>query len=407
MPLVSASPTAEDVVRLGRTLRRHGLQAGPDRLRGATLACECLARETAGALGGTDTLAAGTLSRGDAHAALAATLLDRREHEALFDQVFDAWWQSVVSTASRDEAAEPGTATLQPEGLSPQSGEGPAQPLGQGQGDAVKPRSAPPRQEGMGFSPLERLRQSDLRALDDADFAAACALARRTPFPVEPSTQRRLETASRGRIDLRRTLRALARRPHQLTPAFVRPRRPPPALVLLVDVSRSMDRYAQFVLHPAHQWLREGRRVQVFALGTRLTCITAALRAPRTEDALHAAARRVPDWHGGTRLAEGLAEFNRHWAPELLTRPATVLLVSDGLDRGDPQTLAEQAELLRLRARRVLWWNPLKRYAGFEPRAAGLRALLPWVDDLSGAWSVESLRQAAATAMHGERNGQS
>lgn len=404
MTPMSAFPTAEDVVRLGRALRAHGLSAGPDRLRGAVRALECLRRPAAHTLARADWVAAGHLA-GDARAALAAALLDRREQEAIFDPVFEAWWHRRSSAPSSDGSDHERPGATERHLLHLQRAQTGVQLRDLGLGDAAQAGTAIPPQ-GLGFSPLEQLRQSDLRALDDADFAAACALARRTPFPVKPATHRRLETAARGRIDLRRTLRALARRPHELRPVAVRPQQPTPALVLLVDVSRSMDRYAQLVLHPAHQWLREGRRVQVFALGTRLTCITAALRMPRTEEALQAAVRRVPDWHGGTRLAEGLAEFNRRWAPELLTRPATVLLVSDGLDRGDPQALAEQAQGLQRRAQRVLWWNPLKRYAGFEPRAAGLRALLPWVDDLSGAWSVESLCAAATRAWKKEHDGQ-
>jgi hypothetical protein len=154
----------------------------------------------------------------------------------------------------------------------------------------------------------------------------------------------------------------------------------PPPLVILCDVSGSMDRYARVVLHWSHALVRARPRVSVFAFGTRLTDVTRALRRRDPDEALEAVGRTVADWGGGTRIGPCLDRFNRDWARRMLTGNAAVLLVTDGLDRADDGALGEAAATLARFARRLIWLNPLLRYDGFEPRAAGVRALLPHVD---------------------------
>jgi len=142
--------------------------------------------------------------------------------------------------------------------------------------------------------------------------------------------------------------------------------------------------------------LGEQRRVTTFLFGTRLTNVTRALAGHDADAALAAAGRAAEDWEGGTRIAECLAAFNRDWGRRVLTGGATVLLISDGLERGDPARLESEAERLQLSARRVIWLNPLLRYSGFVPRAAGIRALRAHVDEMRAGHSVASLEDLAA-----------
>jgi uncharacterized protein with von Willebrand factor type A (vWA) domain len=192
-----------------------------------------------------------------------------------------------------------------------------------------------------------------------------------------------------------------------------RERRERPApLVLLCDVSGSMERYARVLLHWGHALMRTRPRVAVFTFGTRLTDVTRALRHRDPDHAVEAAARAVEDWSGGTRIGPSLDAFNRHWARRVLTGNAAVLLVTDGLDRADDGSLGAAAAQLARFARRVVWLNPLLRYEGFEPRAAGVRALLPHVDRHLPVHSLarleeigRALREAAAPRRPAPRPG--
>jgi uncharacterized protein with von Willebrand factor type A (vWA) domain len=183
----------------------------------------------------------------------------------------------------------------------------------------------------------------------------------------------------------------MARTPDTLAPAFARARRETPPLVVLLDVSGSMDRYARLLLHYVHGLARRHVAVQVFTFGTRLTNITRCLRDRDPDVALGRAGAQVDDWHGGTRIASCLAEFNRRWARRVLAGNAAVLLVTDGLDRDEGGDLAAEAARLRRCAHQLAWLNPLLRYPGFEPRAAGVRALLPHVDRFLPVHDLASL----------------
>jgi uncharacterized protein with von Willebrand factor type A (vWA) domain len=157
-----------------------------------------------------------------------------------------------------------------------------------------------------------------------------------------------------------------------------------------------MERYARVILHWAHAMLRSRPRVAVFTFGTRLTDVTRALRDRDPDLAVEAAARAVEDWSGGTRIGPALQAFNRRWARRVLTGNAAVLLVTDGLDRAGDGSLGEAAAQLRRFARRVVWLNPLLRYEGFEPRAAGIRALLPHTDRFLPLYNIATLADLAS-----------
>jgi uncharacterized protein with von Willebrand factor type A (vWA) domain len=173
-----------------------------------------------------------------------------------------------------------------------------------------------------------------------------------------------------------------------------RVRRPPP-LVVLCDISGSMDRYARMLLHFLHAITNDRHRVHVLTFGTRLTNITRQLRHRDVDVALARVADAVCDWAGGTRIGRCLAEFNRRWSRRLLGQNAVVLLISDGLDADAGDGLAFEAERLAKSCSRLVWLNPLLRYAGFEARPAGIRALLPHVDDFLPVHNLEKLTDLA------------
>ena len=183
----------------------------------------------------------------------------------------------------------------------------------------------------------------------------------------------------------------MVRAPHTLVPATTRPRRELPPVVVLLDVSGSMDRYARLMLHYVHGLARRHARIHAFTFGTRLTEVSRCLRDRDPDVALAAIGRRVGDWGGGTRIASCLAEFNRTWARRVLGANAAVLLVTDGLDRDEQGRLADAAACLHRQAHELVWLNPLLRFQGFEPRAAGVRALLPHVDRILPVHNLASL----------------
>ncbi len=228
-----------------------------------------------------------------------------------------------------------------------------------------------------------------------AEFELAKRIAEELPLPLAPVRRRRHEASGRGRIDLRRTMLAMARQPQTLLPRFSQPRTELPTLIVLLDISGSMDRYARLMLHYVHGLTRRHLKVHTLTFGTRLTNITRALRNRDPDVALALAAAQVQDWKGGTRIASCLDDFNRHWARRLLGANAAVLLVSDGLDTDEHGELSRAAKQLRLYAHQIVWLNPLLRFDRFEPRAAGIRAILPHVDRFLPVHNLASLADLA------------
>jgi uncharacterized protein len=373
---------ADNVVHFARVLRHAGIPVGPDRVLAALEAIE----------------AVGLARRDDVHAALSAVMLDRREQQALFDDAFAAFWRD-------PKLLERLMAELLPK-ISGR-GERERKPRSNRLADALAPAprieapSAKPRDDevefetSFAFSDRERLQQADFEAMTVAEFELAKKLAEEVPLPFAPVRRRRHETSARGRIDLRATMLAMARQPETLVPRFSRPRSELPTVVVLLDISGSMDRYARLMLHYVHGLTRRYLKVHTLTFGTRLTNITRSLRHRDPDLALALASAQVEDWKGGTRIASCLDDFNRHWARRLLGANAALLLVTDGLDRDEHGELTRAAQQLRLFARQIVWLNPLLRFDRFEPRAGGVRALLPCVDRFLPVHNLASLADLA------------
>lgn len=387
----TAGHLAENVTRFTRMLRAAGFAVGPERTIAALDALQLL----------------GLAHRVRVHAALASVLLDRHEDQPLFDAAFDAFWcappgaDAATPTAARDPGVPGRRAPIAA-----------SQRLSDALSAGVARQPAAVRDEdervvvdvALGVSTRERLARRDFESMSAEEFRAATRLAAELPNLLVPVSTRRRIDAARGAIDLHRVLRDSARDPFAARLPRRRPQRRLPPLVVLCDVSGSMQRYSRVFLHWVHAMIRHHRQVEALTLGTRLTRITHALQTRDVDDALAAVGSQVGDWAGGTRLGPCLREFNRRWARRLLAGRSTVLLLTDGLDRDDSGVLSFEARRLRRYARRTLWLNPLLRFAGFEPRAAGIRALLPHVDEFLPAHDLDSLADLSnLLARRGER----
>ena len=368
----------ENVTHFARVLRRAGVPVGPDRVIAALEAIE----------------AVGFSHRDDVHAALSAVMLDRHEQQDVFDQAFDAFWRDpklleqmmalLLPKIQGKGERERQRANRVADALAPPRLAEPARPQANAD-DQVDYETT------FTFSDRERLQTADFESMTAAEFELAKRIAEELPLPLAPVRRRRHEASGRGRIDLRRTMLAMARQPQTLLPRFSEPRTELPTLIVLLDISGSMDRYARLMLHYVHGLTRRYLKVHTLTFGTRLTNITRSLRHRDPDVALQQADALVQDWKGGTRIASCLDEFNRQWARRLLGSNAALLLVTDGLDRDEHGDLGRAAAQLRRHAHRIVWLNPLLRFDGFEPRAAGVRALLPHVDRFLPVHNLASL----------------
>ena len=373
---------AENVVHFARVLRSAGIPVGPDRVLAALEAIE----------------AVGVSRRDDVHAALSAVMLDRHEQQPLFDDAFAAFWRDpkllermmaelLPKISGRREMNRKRSQRLADALAAPPPAAGRARR--EGPDDEIEFETA------FTFSDRERLQRADFESMTAAEFELAKKLAEEVPLPFAPVRRRRHEASARGVVDLRATMLAMARQPETLVPRFSRPRSELPTIVVLLDISGSMDRYARLMLHYVHGLTRRYLKVHTLTFGTRLTNITRSLRHRDPDLALALASAQVQDWKGGTRIASCLDDFNRHWARRLLGANAALLLVTDGLDRDEHGELTRAAAQLRLFARQIVWLNPLLRFERFEPRAGGVRALLPFVDRFLPVHNLASLADLA------------
>lgn len=192
---------------------------------------------------------------------------------------------------------------------------------------------------------------------------------------------------------MRRTLRASLRSGGAIIPLKRRlPQKKPPPLVILCDISGSMTQYSRMLLHFMHALTNDRDRVHTFVFGTRLTNITRYMRSRDIDEALDSVSDKVEDWSGGTRIGATIAEFNKFWSRRVLGQGAVVLFISDGLDRDAAEGLAIEMERLHKSCRQLIWLNPLLRYTGFEPRATGIKAILPHVDQFRSVHNLQSLQ---------------
>ena len=330
--------------------------------------------------------AVGLDHRDDAYWAGRATLVRNPEDVALYDRAFAAFWDhpSTDATALAGSAAE--LVLAFDAGL---DGDTPSGDPDEARLDGVPVLT-------VRWSPADVLRHRDFAAYTTEEHVEARRLMAdlRLAGALRASRRHRPVRRARGRPDLRRTVRRSLRAGGEpVRRAFRAPSTRPRRVVLLCDISGSMEPYARALLRFLHVAVAGRSRVEAFAIGTRLTRLTRELSSRDPDAALAAAADRVVDWSGGTRLGEGLRTFNDRWGVRGLARGAVVVILSDGWDRGDPDALAEEMARLHRVAHRIVWVNPLKATADYAPLARGMAAALPHVDEFVTGHSVAALEE--------------
>ncbi len=244
------------------------------------------------------------------------------------------------------------------------------------------------------WSSNELLVEKDFEKMSAEEIQLAISAVHRMKLPLNYALTRRFKASNSGtKIDMRRTMRAALRSGTDFIPLMKckrRMRRPP--LVVICDISGSMERYSRMLLHFMHTVSNDRDRVHTFLFGTRLTNVTRYLRYKDVDEALEKVGEAATDWSGGTRIGHSLNDFNKSWSRRVLTQGAIVILISDGLDRDDGDGLTYEMQRLHKSCRRLIWLNPLLRYEEFEPKSIGIKAMLPHVDDFRTIHNINSFK---------------
>jgi uncharacterized protein with von Willebrand factor type A (vWA) domain len=370
-----APPTgniADNVIGFARALRAAGIPVGPGAVIDAMNALQVID------IG----------NRGDVFTTLESIFVKRHEHALIFAQAFDLFFRAAEEWKHMlDSVPLPDHARKKPPPASRRVQEALSQP---------SMREEPQLQEQdlkLSVSDKEVLQKKDFAQMSAAEIAEVTRAIAKMRLPQAELETRRYQPNVRGqRLDMRRTLRASLRTGGEIIDLRKLGRIAKPApIVALLDISGSMSEYTRLFLHFLHAITDERKRVSVFLFGTRLTNVTRALRARDPDEALASCSQSVEDWAGGTRIATSLHTFNKLWARRVLGQGAIVLLISDGLEREADSKLAFEMDRLHRSCRRLIWLNPLLRYGGFEPKAQGIRMMLPHVDEFRPVHNLSSI----------------
>ncbi|MET3915096.1 uncharacterized protein with von Willebrand factor type A (vWA) domain [Variovorax sp. OAS795] len=386
---VRSGKLAGNITAFGRALRRAGVRTDAMRI--------ALAAEAATLVG--------VESRLDLSAAMEAVMVSREQDRMVFRELFDAWFRDpelankllAQMLPSAEGKAEPSKRRPRVrEALSaPRDPARPAAP--------AKPDKEVEFDAAMTSSDRQRLQHADFNALGAAEYRLVERLARDIALPIPSLPSRRLRVAGdagqqHARMHWPGVLHEAARTGGEILrlPKLSRREQPLPLLVL-VDVSGSMERYARLLLAFLHASTRRAGRRDVFAFGTRLTDLTPAFRLADTDAMLGAASLAIDDFAGGTRLGSSLAELRCAHARRLTGRRTLVLVISDGLDTGEPALLESELLWLKRHSRRLLWLNPLLRFEGYAPLARGASVLHRHADAMLAVHNLGALEQLAAS----------
>jgi hypothetical protein len=369
---------AENIVYFARALRAAGIPVGPGAVMEALSAVHV----------------AGVGTREDFYWTLHAVFVKRHEHSLLFDQAFRIFFRrrgyldkllaALLPQAPprQQEEAKPGARRIE-------------EALFSGLPESERGKPEQEADATLTVSDRELLQRKDFAQMTTAEIAAAKAAIKRLVLSLDEVKTRRLAPHRRGHIvDIRRTLRASLKAGGAVIDLkYLGPRRKAPPVVALLDISGSMSQYTRLFLHFLHAVTDARKRVHTFLFGTRLTNVTRALKRKDPDEALAAVSASVADWSGGTRIATSLRAFNKQWARRVLTQGAVVLLITDGLERDGGERLEFEIDRLHRSCRRLIWLNPLLRFAGFEAKAKGIRSMLPHVDELRPIHNLESMQE--------------
>jgi uncharacterized protein with von Willebrand factor type A (vWA) domain len=355
-----------------RLLHDAGLEAGPRRLTDATRALTYIDLK----------------QHDDFRSALRSVFVSRKEDIPTFEAAFDIFWAPPDPRASA--GVIPGRSRALP--LSPERAKAWANALGLNRSEMNREREPDEfPASSSGYSAEELLRRKDFDEMTWAETEQVRRLLEQAPWRVAERRTRRLRPSRAGRIDLRRSARHAIRSSGELMTLFRRkPRVRRRPLVLICDVSGSMERYSRLLMIFAHAIARR-EDLEAFVFSTRLTRITRLLRQRDLDRALDSVSKGVHDFSGGTRIGDALGDFNRRWSRRVLGHGAVVIIISDGWDRGDPARLSAELIHLRRSAHRLIWLNPLLGSKGYEPLTRGMAAALPYCDDFLAAHNLQAL----------------
>ncbi|WP_299985500.1 VWA domain-containing protein [uncultured Ruegeria sp.] len=393
---------AQNITHFARALRKAGLPIGTGRVIDAIRAVQ----------------AAGFTEKRDFYWTLHACFVNRPEHRTVFAQVFRLYWRDPRYLEHMMSMMLPAIRGVQEERKADAAEKRAAEALLDGV-ERDLPATTEQEEESeieidatQTASSEERLRSLDFEQMSTSEIAKAKRILSHLTLPVKPIESRRGQASHLGhRIDRARTLRSSMRQGGELRDiARLQPKPRWPNLVALCDISGSMSQYSRIILHFLHTvsnakgagWAK----VHAFTFGTRLTNITRHLHQRDVDAALTAAGAEAQDWEGGTRIGECLHQFNRDWSRRVMGQGAVVLLITDGLERGDPEVLEKEIERLHLSSRRLIWLNPLLRWDGFAPKAQGVATMLPHVDSFRAGHSIASLEDLATVISQPDDQGQ-
>ncbi len=377
---------AENIMYFARLLRAAGLAVGPGKVLEAITAVKII----------------GVGAQDDLYWCLFSQFVNRYDQRKLFDQAFHIFWRNPRIMEKMMGAMLP-TIQVEPEAELEQ--------MSRRLAEAMNPASIESREQAaqeqveldasFTFSSREVLQETDFETMSAEEITAAKRAIAKLRLPIMDVPTRRFQRDEHGsRGDMRATLRAALRSVDSIPLKLKKPRRRHPPLVMLCDISGSMSRYSRMFLHFMHAITNDRDRVHAFVFATRLTNITRHLRHRDVDVALDNVAGAVDDWSGGTRIGSCLKEFNNNWSRRVLGQGAITLILSDGLDREAAEGLSWQMERLSKSTRRLTWINPLLRYEGFEPKATGIRAMLPHVDDFRTSHNLSSLEELTSVLSH-------
>ena len=367
-----AGRAADNIIGFARALRTAGVPVGPGAVIDAVNALQLVD------IG----------NRADVFATLQAIFVKRHEHALIFAQAFDLFFRAADDWKQMlDSVPLPDQARKKPPPASRRVQEAFSQ------SQITETPQAKAEEIRLSVSDKEILQKKDFAQMTAAEIAEVTRAITDMKLPQAELRTRRYRPDARGlRFDMRRTLRGSLRTGGDIVDIYRLGRIEKPApIVALLDISGSMSEYTRLFLHFLHAITDARKRVSVFLFGTRLTNVTRSLRARDPDEALASCSSAVEDWAGGTRIATSLHTFNKLWGRRVLGQGAIVLLISDGLEREADTRLAFEMDRLHRSCRRLIWLNPLLRYGGFEPKAQGIKMMLPHVDEFRPVHNLKSI----------------
>ena len=367
-----------NIMYFGRALRATGIPVGAGQIVDAVTAVSLV----------------GLNSRNDFYWTLHAIFIKRNEHRELFNQAFHIFWRNPNLLEKMMNLSLPQELTDRDNNKNAEeSFRRVAEAFaGSGQSEQTDEEERDKTEATLTWSPGESLSEKDFEKMSTEEVKEAITVIKTLRLPNMEVPTRRFSNRQTGKtMDMRRTIRQSLKFNGGFIPIIYKTRktrRPP--LVVICDISGSMERYSRMLLHFMHAVTNDRDRVFTFLFGTRLTNVTRSLKNKDVDVALKHVGKEVLDWSGGTRIGLCLAEFNKYWSRRVLSQGGITILISDGLDRDEASGLDIEMARLHRTSRKLIWLNPLLRYKGFEPKSLGIKTMLPHVDEFKTIHNLSS-----------------